>query len=65
VARSITDPDWQARALAAAAVALAANGDTRQAHNLALAACAVGKWTTLLELVVSLEPSAPRVVADL
>ncbi len=65
VARSITSPDRQALALAAVAGALVARGDTRQAHHVASAACAVGQWTTVLELVLSLEPSALRVVTDL
>ena len=60
-------PDGQARARALAEVAgaLAAKGDTRQAHHMASAACAVGQWTTVLELVLSLEPSALRVLTDL
>ena len=58
VARSITNPGGRARALAAVAGALAARGDIRQAHHLASAACAVGQWTTVLELVLSLEPTA-------
>ena len=49
----------------AVAGALVARGDTRQAHHVTSAACAVGQWTTLLELVLSLEPSALRVLADL
>ena len=67
VARSITSPDGQARARALAEVAgaLAAKGDTRQAHHMASAACAVGQWTTVPELVLSLEPSALRVLTDL
>ncbi len=65
VARSITHPDRQARALTAVAKALVARGDTRQAHRVASAACAVGQWTTVLELVLSLEPSALRVLTDL
>ena len=65
VARSITNPGRQAQALTAVAGALAARGDTRQAHRVASAACAVGQWTTVLELVLSLEPSALRVLTDL
>ena len=65
LARSITDQDLQARALTAVARALVARGDTRQAHHVASAACAVGRWTTVLELVLSLEPSALRVLTDL
>ena len=63
VAYFITDPGGQARA--AVAAALAARGDIRQAHHLASAACAVGQWTTVLELVLSLEPSAVAVLTDL
>jgi hypothetical protein len=62
VARSITNPGEQARVLAAVAKALVARGDTRQAHHVASAACAVGGWTTVPELVLSLEPSAVRVL---
>ena len=65
VARSITNPGRQAQAQTAVAGALAARGDTRQAHRVASAACAVGQWTTVLELVLSLEPSALRVLTDL
>jgi HEAT repeat protein len=63
VARSITDPD--SRALAAVAEALAARGDTRQARHLASAACTVGRWTSVLGLVLLLEPSAVRAFIDL
>jgi tetratricopeptide (TPR) repeat protein len=65
VARSITDPDRQVQALTEVAKALMARGDTRQAHQAASAACTVGRWTTVLELVLSLEPSALRVLTDL
>ena len=65
MARSIPDPGGQARALAAVAKALVARGDTRQAHHVISEACAVGRWTTVLELVLSLEPSAMRVLTDL
>ena len=65
VARSITDPGWQAQALTAVAKALVARGDTSQARHVASAACAVGQWTTVLELVLSLEPSALRALTDL
>jgi hypothetical protein len=65
VALSITDPDRQAQALAAVAGALTARGDTRQARHVASAACAIGRWTTVLGLVLSLEPSAVRVLTDL
>jgi C4-dicarboxylate-specific signal transduction histidine kinase len=65
VAHSITDPDRQVQALTEVAKALMARGDTRQAHQAASAACTVGRWTTVLELVLSLEPSALRVLTDL
>ena len=65
MARSITNPYAQAEALAAVAKALMAWGDRRQARLVASAACAIGYWTTVLEVVLSLEPSALRVLADL
>jgi hypothetical protein len=33
--------------------------------TVASAACAVGGWTTVLELLLSLEPSAVRVLTEL
>ena len=65
MARSITNPDEHVPALVALAEALVAKGDTRQAHHVASVACAIGQWTTVLELVLSLEPSALRVLTDL
>ena len=65
VARSITSPDGQAEALVAMAEELAARGDTRHARHLTSAACAVGRWTTVLGPVLSLEPSAVSVLAGL
>jgi hypothetical protein len=65
LAASITNPDRQAQALTAVAGALEAREDTRQVHYVASTACAVGQWTTVLELVLSLEPSALRVLTDL
>jgi hypothetical protein len=65
VVRSITDPEGQAYALAVVARALVARGDTRQARRAASTACAVGHWTTVLELGLSLEPLALRALADL
>ena len=65
VARSITDPDWQVQALTTVVGALAARGDARQARHVASVACAVGRWTAVLKLVLSLEPSAVRELADL
>jgi hypothetical protein len=64
-ADSITDPGEQAQALTEVAKALAARGDTRQAHHAASAACAVGQWPAVLELVLSLEPLALRLLTDL
>ena len=64
VARSITDPGWQAAALAAVGRVLVARGDTRRAHHVASAACAVGRWTNVLGLVLSLESSAVRVLTE-
>jgi hypothetical protein len=65
VARSITSPDGLARALVAVAGALAARGDAIQAHHVASAAYAVGRWVAVLGLVLSLEPLAVRALADL
>jgi hypothetical protein len=65
VARAITDPDGQADALIGVAKALVARGNMRQAHHMASAACAVGQVTKVLELVLSLEPSAVGVLTDL
>ena len=65
VARSITASETQAQALTVVAKTLAARGNTRQARHVASVACAVGRWTTVLELVLSLEPSALRVLAEL
>jgi len=58
VARSITDADGQARALAEVAETLVAREATGQARRVASAACAARRWTTMLGLVLSLEPSA-------
>jgi hypothetical protein len=63
--RSIANPGDQAYALAEVARALVERGDTRQAHCLASPACAVGQWTTVLELMLSLEPRALAELADL
>jgi hypothetical protein len=62
--RSITDSYEQARALAAVARALVAKG-IRDRRAAASAACTVGQWTTVLELVLLLEPSALTVLTDL
>ena len=51
MARSITDPDKQTDALAEVGRVLVAWRDTRQAHYMASAACAVGRWTKVLGLV--------------
>jgi hypothetical protein len=47
------------------AKALVAKGNTRQAHQVASAACVVGQSTKVLGLVSSLEPSAVSVLTDL
>lgn len=65
VARSIIYPDRLAQALAEVAKVLVAKGETREGHRVASAACAVGRWTTVLELVLSLEPSALTALTDL
>ena len=65
VARSITDPDRQVQALVAVAKALVAMGDPKRARHVVSVACAVGSWTTALELVLLLEPSALRVLTNL
>jgi predicted negative regulator of RcsB-dependent stress response len=49
VARSITDPGWQVDALAEVGRVLVARGDTRRAQHVASAACAVGRWTKVLD----------------
>jgi len=64
VARSI-DPDQREQTMTAVAETLAARGDTRQARHVASVACTVARWTTVLGLVLSLEPSAVGVVTDL
>jgi hypothetical protein len=64
MARSITDPGKQADALAEVGRALVARGDTRRAYHVASAACAVGRWTKVLGLVLSLESSAVRVLTE-
>jgi hypothetical protein len=63
VARSITNPDRQAQTLATVAEALAARRETRQARHVTAVACAVGRWTMALVPVLSLEPSAVRVLS--
>jgi hypothetical protein len=45
VARSITDPEQGASALAKVAVTLAKAGDNIAANRLAAAACTLGRWT--------------------
>jgi hypothetical protein len=52
------------QALVTVAKTLAARGDTGVARHVASVACAVGRWTTVLGLVLSLEPSALRVLTD-
>ena len=50
--------------LAAVGRVLVARGDTRRAYHVASAACAVGQWTKVLGLVLSLESSAIRVLTE-
>jgi hypothetical protein len=64
VAGSITDPGWQVDALAEVGRVLVGRGDTRRAQHVASAACAVGRWTKVLGLVLSLESSAVRVLTE-
>ena len=64
MARSITDPGWKVDALAEVGGVLVARGDTKRAQHLASAACAVGRWIKVLGLVLSLEPSAARVLTE-
>ena len=63
-ARSITNPDRQAQTLATVAEALAAKGETKQARHVASVACAFGRRIMALVPVLSLEPSAVRVLTD-
>lgn len=58
-------PDQQASALAAIARALAAKGDTRNARHMVAAAGALGRWTTVLAVVLALEPSALSVLTGM
>ena len=58
-------PDQQASALAAIARALAAKRDTRNARHMAAAAGALGRWTTVLAVVLALEPSALSVLTGM
>jgi hypothetical protein len=64
VARSITNPDRQAQTLATGGRGTGGEGATRQARHVASVACAVGRWTMALMPVLSLEPSAVRVLTD-
>jgi hypothetical protein len=63
VARSITDPGLQARALAQVAEALAKAAKTRAASRVAAAACATGQWTTAAPAVLLLNPAAFTLLA--
>ena len=63
VARSIANPDRQAQTLATVAEALAAR-EKRDRRHVASVTCAVGRWTMALVPVLSLEPSAVRVLTD-
>ncbi len=67
-ARSITDPDWQARALAEVARTLAQARNFQYACRVAAASCAVGRWTAAAGSVLLMDPSAfttlQRVLAE-
>ena len=65
LARSVTDANGQARALIKVAEVLVAREAAGQARRVASAACAAGRWTAVLGLVLSLEPSAIRALTDL
>jgi hypothetical protein len=58
IARSITDLEAQADALARIAETLARAGETRFAYRMAAATCAIGRWTTAAPPVLLLAPSA-------
>ena len=62
--RSITNPDRQAQTLATVTEALAAKGETKQARHMASEARAFGRRIMALVPVLSLEPSAVRVLTD-
>jgi hypothetical protein len=64
-ARTITDPDARARALAAAAEALAQTGHNRLACRAVAEACAVLPWTSVVKPVLRLDPSAISLLRDL
>jgi hypothetical protein len=64
-ARTITDPYRQAQALTAVAQALAQAGDARSASRVAVTACAVGQWTSVVEVVLQLDASAADLLRDL
>ena len=58
VAGALARAGQHEQALAAVAEAMAARGDYTQACLVASEACAVGRWTMVLGLVLSLEPLA-------
>jgi hypothetical protein len=58
VARTITNPDSQAMALAQIARAMSRAGEDGLAARAAAAVCAIGKWTTALVPVLMVAPSA-------
>ncbi len=64
-ARTITEPSWQAEALAQLAETLAKAGDSSFASRVAASACAVGRWTTAVRPVLILEPSASAAMEHL
>jgi hypothetical protein len=58
IARSITGEDWEAPVLAQIALALAQAGEPRPASRLAATAVATGEWTSAVEPIALLAPSA-------
>jgi hypothetical protein len=58
LARAITDPDSQARALITVAATLAQAGETRRASRVTAGACVAARWTSIVRLVFLLAPSA-------
>jgi hypothetical protein len=58
VARAISSPDLQVRALADVAEALAKSGDIKSARRVVAAVCTVSVWVAAVRPVLTLEPSA-------
>ena len=67
MARSITDPEQQASAMADVAVTLAKAGDMTAANRLAVAACTLGRWTAASSVLLfdgKAFTTLMRVIAD-